>query len=121
MTTVAHEVAGPSSTRTCESWVDVQAGTLLFAGLAPGSEGTSQCKSPRAHSPRSWVHLDTSWAKQLGVTRTAGRYRISRRELVRRLATVELQASSTILDLNGAPAGDFSSSAGGQIPDRTAA
>ena len=33
----------------------------------------------------SWVLVDSGWAKQLGVTRTAGVYRIARGELVRRL------------------------------------
>jgi hypothetical protein len=32
-----------------------------------------------------WVLVDSGWAKQLGVTRTAGVYRIARGELVRRL------------------------------------
>lgn len=34
---------------------------------------------------RSWVLIDRAWAKQLGVTRTGGTYRISRRELMRKL------------------------------------
>jgi hypothetical protein len=33
-----------------------------------------------------WVLVDSAWAKQLGVTRTAGEYRISRRELMRKMA-----------------------------------
>jgi hypothetical protein len=36
----------------------------------------------------SCVLLDPAWAKELGVTRTAGVYRIARRELIRRL-TIE--------------------------------
>lgn len=35
-----------------------------------------------------WVLVDSGWAKQLGVTRTAGVYRIARSELVRRLDAV---------------------------------
>ena len=33
----------------------------------------------------SWVLVDAGWARELGVTRTAGVYRIPRRELVRKL------------------------------------
>jgi hypothetical protein len=33
----------------------------------------------------TWVLVDSGWAKELGVTRTAGVYRISRRELARKL------------------------------------
>jgi hypothetical protein len=33
-----------------------------------------------------WVLVDSAWAKQLGVTRTAGEYRITRRELMLKLA-----------------------------------
>ena len=34
-----------------------------------------------------WVLVDSGWAKELGVTRTGGVYRIARGELVRRLQT----------------------------------
>jgi hypothetical protein len=37
----------------------------------------------RRHRPDHWVYLDQSWAKRLGVKRTAGMYRIRSRELVR--------------------------------------
>lgn len=45
-----------------------------------------------------WVYLDRWWAKRLGVTRTAGMYRIRSRELVRRLSQERLgvDASGTV-------------------------
>lgn len=36
--------------------------------------------------PDHWIYLDRSWAHRLGVTRTAGTYRIRSRDLARRLA-----------------------------------
>lgn len=33
----------------------------------------------------TWVLVDSGWAKELGVARTAGVYRITRRELARKL------------------------------------
>lgn len=33
-----------------------------------------------------WILVDSAWAEQLGVARTAGVYRIARRDLVRRFA-----------------------------------
>lgn len=35
-----------------------------------------------------WVTLDRSWARELGVPRDRGAYRIRRRELLRRLSAV---------------------------------
>lgn len=51
-----------------------------------------------AGRPDHWVYLDRWWAKRLGVTRTAGIYRIRSRELVRRLSQERLgvNASGTV-------------------------
>jgi hypothetical protein len=39
-------------------------------------------------SRNGWITLDRSWAERLGAQRQSGAYRIRRRELVDRLATV---------------------------------
>ncbi len=51
-----------------------------------------------ARRPDHWVYLDRWWAKRLGVTRTAGMYRIRSRELVHRLSQERLgvDASGTV-------------------------
>lgn len=51
-----------------------------------------------ARRPDHWVYLDRWWAQRLGVTRTAGMYRIRSRELVRRLSQERLgvDASGTV-------------------------
>jgi hypothetical protein len=108
--------AGPSG--TYESWT---AGDQHVTSLAPVLAGASRCKAPRAQSRRSWVLLDASWAKQLGVTRTGAGYRISRRELVRRLAMAELEGTSTTIGQNAELAGGASSSTNGRVQDRSAA
>jgi hypothetical protein len=41
-----------------------------------------------------WVYLDRWWAQRLGVKRTAGIYRIRRRELARRLSRERLGVGS---------------------------
>src|SRR5947209_15141777 len=38
------------------------------------------------HRPNGYVLLDSAWAQRLGVQRTGGLYRISRRDLAHRLA-----------------------------------
>lgn len=45
-----------------------------------------------------WIYLDRSWARRLGVQRTAGVYRVRSRDLVRRLSRENLgvDASGTI-------------------------
>lgn len=40
----------------------------------------------RVRRPNHWIYLDRWWAQRLGVTRTAGVYRIRSRELARRLS-----------------------------------
>lgn len=37
-----------------------------------------------------WIYLDRSWAQRLGMTRTAGVYRIRSRELFRKLSRENL-------------------------------
>lgn len=60
----------------------------------------------RHHRPDHWVYLDRSWAKRLGVKRTAGTYRIRSRDLVRRafLENLGVDASGTIC-VRGAASG----------------
>lgn len=52
----------------------------------------------RHHRSDRWIYLDRSWAKRLGVKRTAGTYRIRSRDLVRRacLENLGVDASGTI-------------------------
>jgi hypothetical protein len=59
------------------------------AGLDPAQRWPVQdepTRSARTWGPDHWVYLDRWWAKQLGVTRTAGRYRIRSRDLGRGFA-----------------------------------
>jgi hypothetical protein len=53
----------------------------------------------RVRRPNHWIYLDRWWAKRLGVTRTAGAYRIRSRDLARRLSqeTLAVDASGTVL------------------------
>ena len=53
-----------------------------------------------------WIYLDRWWAHRLGVTRTAGMYRIRSRELARRLAEEKLgvDASGTVFAYGMGPA-----------------
>ncbi|MDQ3906392.1 MAG: hypothetical protein M3300_13390 [Actinomycetota bacterium] len=48
--------------------------------------------------PDHWIYLDGWWAKRLGVTRTAGTYRIRSRDLIRRLSqeTLAVDAAGTV-------------------------
>lgn len=52
----------------------------------------------RGRRPDHWVYLDRWWAQRLGVTRTAGVYRIRSRDLQRRLfqETLGVDASGTV-------------------------
>ncbi|MGH3514067.1 MAG: hypothetical protein ACRDRB_17585 [Pseudonocardiaceae bacterium] len=45
-----------------------------------------------------WIYLDRWWAKRLGVTRTAGMYRIRSRDLFRRLSqeTLAVDVAGTV-------------------------
>jgi hypothetical protein len=74
---------------------------------APGGplkreDGPTQAAG-RVRRPNHWIYLDRWWAKRLGVTRTAGIYRIRSRDLVRRLSqeTLAVDASGTVLAWNG--------------------
>jgi len=53
--------------------------------------------------PDHWIYLDRWWAKRLGMTRTAGMYRIRSRDLMRRLSqeTLAVDAAGTVLAWNG--------------------
>jgi hypothetical protein len=57
----------------------------------------------RVRRPNHWIYLDRWWAKRLGVTRTAGLYRIRSRDLARRLSqeALAVDASGTVLAWNG--------------------
>ena len=52
----------------------------------------------RVRRPDHWIYLDRWWAKRLGVTRTAGMYRIRSRDLFRRLSqeTLAVDAAGTV-------------------------
>jgi hypothetical protein len=60
----------------------------------------------RVRRPNHWVYLDRWWAQRLGVTRTAGVYRIRSRELARRLSHEKLgvDASGTVFAYGIRPA-----------------
>ncbi|MDT7594805.1 MAG: hypothetical protein QOJ06_351 [Pseudonocardiales bacterium] len=60
----------------------------------------------RVRRPDHWVYLDRWWAQRLGVTRTAGVYRIRSRELARRLSQERLgvDASGTVFAYGTRPA-----------------
>jgi hypothetical protein len=53
----------------------------------------------RVRRPDHWIYLDRWWAARLGVTRTAGMYRIRSRDLIRRLSqeTLAVDAAGTVL------------------------
>jgi thymidylate kinase len=57
----------------------------------------------RVQRPDHWIYLDRWWATRLGVTRTAGTYRIRSRDLIRRLSqdTLAVDAAETVLAWNG--------------------
>ena len=69
-------------------------------------------------SPNRWVYLDRWWAKRLGVKRTAGVYRIRRRDLIRRLSLENLgvDASGTVC----VRAADVSTCTSSTAPERAA-
>ncbi len=58
----------------------------------------------RVRRPDHWIYLDRWWAKRLGVTRTAGMYRIRSRDLIRRLSqeTLAVDAVGTVTARDGA-------------------
>lgn len=60
----------------------------------------------RVRRPDHWVYLDRWWAQRLGVTKTAGVYRIRSRELARRLSQERLgvDASGTVFAYGTSPA-----------------
>ena len=60
----------------------------------------------RGHRADHWILLDRSWAKRLGVARTAGVYRIRSRELIRRLSAENLGVdASGAISVSGNEAG----------------
>jgi hypothetical protein len=59
-------------------------------GFTPPDFGSRFPVNASGRTP--WVVMDRSWAKCLGVQRTGGIYRISRRELVARLEEAETAA-----------------------------
>lgn len=62
-----------------------------------------------------WVYLDRWWAQRLGVTRTAGMYRIRSRDLFRRLSqeTLGVDASGNVYAYRTTPAATSSDSGSG--------
>ena len=61
----------------------------------------------RVRRPDHWIYLDRWWAKRLGVTRTAGMYRIRSRDLIRRLSqeTLAVDAAGTVFAQDGGGSG----------------
>lgn len=61
----------------------------------------------RVRRPDHWIYLDRWWAKRLGVTRTAGMYRIRSRDLIRRLSqeTLAVDAAGTVFAGDGGSSG----------------
>jgi hypothetical protein len=61
----------------------------------------------RSRRPDHWIHLDRWWATRLGVTRTAGMYRIRSRELIRRLSqeTLAVDPAGTVFARDGDASG----------------
>ena len=61
----------------------------------------------RVRRPDHWIYLDRWWATRLGVTRTAGMYRIRSRDLIRRLSqeTLAVDAAGTVFAWNGGGSG----------------
>jgi hypothetical protein len=61
----------------------------------------------RVRRPDHWIYLDRWWAKRLGVTRTAGLYRIRSRDLIRRLSqeTPAVNAAGTVFAQDGGASG----------------
>jgi hypothetical protein len=61
----------------------------------------------RVQRPDHWIYLDRWWAKRLGVTRTAGMYRIRSRDLSRRLSqeTLAVDAAGTVFARDGGGSG----------------
>jgi hypothetical protein len=57
----------------------------------------------RVRRPDHWIYLDRWWANRLGVTRTAGMYRIRSRDLIRRLSqeTLAVDAAGTVFARDG--------------------
>lgn len=66
-----------------------------------------------------WIYLDRSWAQRLGVTRTAGTYRIRSRELARRLSleTLWVDASGVVHAYGAGPAATSAISANRNHPE----
>ena len=62
-----------------------------------------------------WVYLDRWWAQRLGVTRTAGMYRIRSRDLLRRLSqeTLGVDASGNVYAYRTTPAATSADSGSG--------
>ena len=61
----------------------------------------------RGRRPDHWIYLDRWWAKRLGVTRTAGMYRIRSRDLIRRLSqeTLAVNAAGAMFVWDGGGSG----------------
>lgn len=57
--------------------------------------------------PDHWIYLDRWWATRLGVTRTAGMYRLRSRDLIRRLSqeTLAVDAAGTVVAQDGGGSG----------------
>ena len=77
-----------------------------LGGLLKREDGPTPAAG-RARRPDHWVYLDRWWATRLGVTRTAGMYRIRSRDLVHRLSqeTLAVDAAGTVLAWGGAGSG----------------
>ena len=61
----------------------------------------------RVRRPDHWIYLDRWWATRLGVTRTAGMYRIRSRDLIHRLSqeTLAVDAAGTVYAQDGGGSG----------------
>ena len=61
----------------------------------------------RVRRPNHWIYLDRWWAKRMGVTRTAGMYRIRSRDLIRKLSqeTLAVNAAGAMFVWDGGGSG----------------
>ena len=78
----------------------------------------SSDKFHTVYGRRTRVILDRDWARRLGVMRTSGVYRISRQELVRRLASLPITTLSTPNGLFEADGSDAKPLLGSATPFR---
>ena len=80
------EQSGTDERWSWESKIHVRTGHNGSSNSGEVVDGLRSDNFHRGYGRRSWVLIDRAWAKQLGVARTGHSYRISRGELMRKLA-----------------------------------